>query len=57
MTQPSLRQPGAAQRTQSFREKVPILVHMGPPATTPTSSNQTRASHTPGGQEICKRYN
>ena len=56
VTQPSSRQPSASQRTQSFREKVPILARLGPPAT-PTASTPTRASHTPGGQEICRRYN
>ena len=57
VTQPSLRQPGVPQRTQSFREKVPVLARLGPPAATPTSSNPTRVSHTPGGQEICRRFN
>ena len=66
VTQPSFRQPGVPQHTQSFREKVPVVARLGPPAATPTSSNPTRLSihhtpytihHTPGGQEICRRYN
>ena len=34
----AVTQPPASQRTQSFRDKVPVLARLGPP-TTPTSSN------------------
>ena len=47
---------GRTSKSLSFRDRLPITAHLGPPVK-PNAPTIDRATHTPSGKEICKRFN